>query len=84
MSALAQAPCPCGYTINFEKLKFCTKKCGRPHLKNLLPLSVLDKTLTADDFYGQLLVVSANVCHNFKFEALLSAIFMNIKNSAFL
>jgi len=29
-------PCPCGHTINFEKSEvFCTKKCGRPHLKNL-------------------------------------------------
>jgi len=33
-------PCPCGYTINFEKsYVFCTKKCGRSHPKK--PLSPL-------------------------------------------
>jgi len=31
-------PCPYGHTINFEKsVVFCTKKCGRPHLKNPPP-----------------------------------------------
>jgi len=26
---------PCGHTINYENFEvFCTKKCGRPHLKN--------------------------------------------------
>jgi len=35
--------CPCGHTINIEKSEvFCTKKYGRPHLKNS-PLSALDK-----------------------------------------
>jgi len=41
LSALAQAlstPCPCGHTINIEKSEvFCTKKCGRPHLKTPRP-----------------------------------------------
>jgi len=37
MSALAQPLCPCGHTMNFEKSEFfCTKKCERLHLKNLL------------------------------------------------
>jgi len=52
------APCPCGHTINFEKLEvFFTKKCERPHLKNP-PCSQNVRTgqtsspLTADVFYG--------------------------------
>jgi len=37
---LTPTPCPCGgHTINFKKSEiFCAKKCGRPHLKNTLPL----------------------------------------------
>jgi len=41
--------CPSGHTMNFKKSDvFCTKKCGRPHLKNPLPLP-----LTVDVFYGR-------------------------------
>jgi len=39
LSALVQPPllCPCGHNINFEVSEvFCTKTCGRPHLKNHL------------------------------------------------
>jgi len=42
LTALAQtrSSCPCRHTINFEKSEvFCTKKCGRPHMKNLFPLT---------------------------------------------
>jgi len=53
------------YTINFEKSEvFCSKKCGRPHLRNSLlpcPKNVRTKQiplpLTADVFHGQLLIV---------------------------
>jgi len=41
-------PFPCGHALNFEKSEmFCTKKFGRPHMKNRFPLvqkmSELDK-----------------------------------------
>jgi len=56
--------CPCGYTINFKKSEvFCTKKCGRPHLKNpsllVRKMSALDKLpSTADVFYERPLKLS--------------------------
>jgi len=32
-------PCPYGHTKSLEKsYVFCTKECGRPHLKNPLPV----------------------------------------------
>jgi len=45
--------CPCGHTIKFEKsYAFCTRKYGRPHLKNPGPLVrkmfALDKLLPPD------------------------------------
>jgi len=70
MSALAQppfSPCSCGHTINFEKSDdFCTKKCGRPHLKNPLP-PCNRLSQSANVFYGQplisiLLIVSIDKC----------------------
>jgi len=54
-------PCECGHTLHFEKSGvFCTKKCGRPHLKNS-PCQKNVRTgetphsspLTADVLYGQ-------------------------------
>jgi len=40
-------PCSCGHTTNFKKSEaFCTKKCGRPHLKTsplVCKRSALDK-----------------------------------------
>jgi len=63
MFVLAELPCPCEHTINLEKSDvFCTKKCGRLHLKPLpsCPQNVRTKQptpplyLTADVFYGQL------------------------------
>jgi len=56
------SPYLCGHTINSEKSDvFCTKKCGRPHLKYPSPfvrkMSALDTpTPTADVFYGQPLI----------------------------
>jgi len=54
--------CPYGHTINFENSEvFCTKKCGRPHLKNpssplVRKMSALNEPnypLNADVFYGR-------------------------------
>jgi len=54
-------PCPCGHTINFKNSKvFCTKKCGRPHLKNPLfpcPQNVrIGQPPLTDVFYGRPLI----------------------------
>jgi len=67
MSALAQPPCPCRHTINFEKSDvFYTKKCGRPHLKNPSSLVRTGQPLhlTAYVFYGQPLLKKYAILFN--------------------
>jgi len=56
---LTPPPCPKNVRIETSKV-FCTKKCGRPHLKNQPPFHLSEKCphltnspLTADVFYGQ-------------------------------
>jgi len=57
MSTLDQTPCLCKHTINFEKsYVFCTKKYGRPHLKNppcLQNVRTRQTPVSADVFYGR-------------------------------
>jgi len=53
LSALAEPPlppCPYKHTINFEISEvFCTKKCGRPHLKTPSPRLPLGRKMSALD-----------------------------------
>jgi len=64
MPELAQPPLSVRYTINFEKpYVFCTKKCGRPHLRKPPP-PLSEKCLPwttppeCGVFYGQPLTLS--------------------------